>query len=265
MPALQIGSNGDDVKRLQQALNAAGFNVGQPDGAFGSGTEAAVKAVQAAKHLSVDGVAGVMTKAALGIIAGPGPDITGSVAVAQVMQMLPLTSKANVTRHLPNILAALKARALGDRWMILMALATIYVETGQFAPIPEGISRFNTSPGSPPFDLYDDRTDLGNHGPPDGATYKGRGFVQVTGRNNYTKYSVPGEDLVANPDLALDSVVASRILATYMKDRETAIRVASAERNLADLRRLVNGGTNGLETFSEAYGRGEPIFPAAQS
>lgn len=262
MPALQIGATGADVKRLQEALNAAGYNVGRPDGAFGKNTQAAVKAFQAAKHLGVDGVAGVITKAALGIIVGPGPDITASVTVDKVMQMLPDTSKANVTRHLPNVLAALEAHALGDRWMILMVLGTIYVETGRFAPVPEGISPYNTDPGGPPFGRYDDRTDLGNQGPPDGATFKGRGFVQVTGRANYAKYSVPGENLVADPDLALDSVVASRILATYMKDRETAIRVASAECNLADLRRLVNGGTNGLDTFSKAYDRGEPIFPA---
>ena len=261
MPALQIGATGADVKRVQMALDRAGCNVGQPDGVFGPDTLAAVKAFQAAKHLGVDGVAGVMTKAALGIIAGPGPDITGSVTVDKVMQMLPDTSRANVIRHLPDVLAALKACALGDRWMILMVLGTIYVETGQFAPIPEGISRYNTSPGGEPFDLYDDRTDLGNEGPPDGATYKGRGFVQVTGRANYAKYSVPGEDLVADPDLALNSVVASRILATYMKDRELAIRVASAEGNLADLRRLVNGGTNGLDTFSEAYCRGRADLP----
>jgi peptidoglycan L-alanyl-D-glutamate endopeptidase CwlK len=265
MPALQIGATGADVKRLQAALNAAGFDVGLPDGDFGPATEAAVRAFQVARHLGVDGVAGVMTKAALGIIVGPGPDITGQVTVDKVMQMLPDTSRANVTANLPNVLAALKDRALGDRWMILMVLGTIYVETGQFAPIAEFISPYNTSPGGEPFDLYDDRTDLGNEGPPDGATFKGRGFVQVTGRANYAKYSIPGQDLVADPDLALNSVVASRIIATYMKDRETAIRVASAERNLADLRRLVNGGTNGLQEFSDAYGRGEPIFPAPQS
>jgi peptidoglycan L-alanyl-D-glutamate endopeptidase CwlK len=261
MPALQNGSQGPDVNRLQQALNAAGFNVGQPDGAFGPATEAAVRAFQKAKGLSADGVAGVMTKAALGITVGPGPDVTGSVTVDKVMQMMPDTSKANVAKHLPNVLAALEARALGDRWMVLMTLGTIYVETGQFAPIPEGISDYNTDPGGPPFGRYDDRADLGNQGAPDGDTFKGRGFVQVTGRANYAKYSVPGQDLVADPDLALDSVVASRIIATYMKDRETAIRVASAEGNLGDLRRLVNGGTNGLTPFSKAYDRGAPIFP----
>jgi peptidoglycan hydrolase-like protein with peptidoglycan-binding domain len=48
MPALQIGATGADVKRLQKALNAAGFNCGTPDGAFGPGTQAAVKAFQSA-------------------------------------------------------------------------------------------------------------------------------------------------------------------------------------------------------------------------
>jgi peptidoglycan L-alanyl-D-glutamate endopeptidase CwlK len=259
MPALKNGSSGDDVKRLQQALNTAGFDCGQPDGAFGSGTEAAVRAFQAAKGLGADGVAGVLTKAALGIIVPPGPDVTGSVTVAKVMIMMPDTVRANVATHLPNVLAALTAVALGDRPMILMALGTIYVETGRFAPIPEEISQFNTD--SVPFDRYDDRADLGNRGAPDGADFKGRGFVQVTGRNNYARYSaVAGIDLVANPDKALDSVIASKILASYMKDHETAIRVASAEHDLDDLRRVVNGGINGIQMFTNAYTRGEPLI-----
>lgn len=262
MPVLKNGSRGPDVNRLQQALKDKGFDPGGVDGVFGPATAAAVRAFQTSKNLDSDGEAGVMTKAALGIIVPTGPDITDQVTVDKVMEMAIGTSRVNVTTHLPDVLAALKAQDLGSRWMILMALATIYVETGQFAPIPEGISQFNTSPGGRPFDLYDDRTDLGNQGPPDGATFKGRGFVQVTGRNNYALYSIPGQDLVADPDLALNSVVASRILATYMKDRELAIRVASAERNLADLRILVNGGTNGLDEFSDAYARGEPLFLA---
>ena len=46
-----------------------------------------------------------------------------------------------------------------------------------------------------PFALYDDR--LGNQ-PGDGARFKGRGFVQLTGRYNYAKYGpVVGVDLTA--------------------------------------------------------------------
>ena len=78
---------------------------------------------------------------------------------------------------------------LGDKPMILMALGTIRAETAGFVPISEGQSRFNTSPGGHPFDLYDNRRDLGNRGAPDGANFKGRGFVQLTGRTNYTMFS----------------------------------------------------------------------------
>lgn len=262
MPALKNGSNGDDVKRLQEALKQKGFYAGIVDGDFGGGTETAVKNFQASKGLGADGVAGVLTKAALGIIVPPGPDITGNATVDAIMTMMPDTSRAGVTEHLPNVLAALKASGLSDRCMVLMALATIYVETGQFKPLAEFQSSFNTEPGGPPFALYDNRSDLGNQGPPDGATYKGRGFVQVTGRNNYAKYGpIVGVNLITNPDLALDSVIASKILAAYLKGVETAVRVATAEGSLADLRRTVNGGVIGLDVFSKAYTKGEALFP----
>src|SRR6185436_2722225 len=43
--------------------------------------------------------------------------------------------------------------------------------------------------------------------------YKGRGFVQLTGRTNYQKYSsILGVDLINNPDLAKDHSVASKII-----------------------------------------------------
>lgn len=259
MPALQNGSQGDDVKRLQQALKQKGFYNDAVNGAFDAGTEAAVKAFQASQALKADGVAGPITKAALGIIVPPGPDVTGSVTVDNVVSMLTGTSRANVTKHLPNILAALRTEGLVDRWMILMTLSTIYVETGQFDPIPEGISQYNTSPDGAPFDLYNGR--MGNG--PDGARFKGRGFIQLTGHDNYRDIgNAIGVDLLSDPDRALDSVVASEILARFLKRAETAIRVALAEKNLADARRAVNGGSYGLTEFKSAYGRGEPIFPA---
>ena len=46
MPALELGSNGEKVKKLQQALLDAGFPPGAVDGEFGAGTEAAVIAYQ---------------------------------------------------------------------------------------------------------------------------------------------------------------------------------------------------------------------------
>ena len=58
---LKKGSRGDNVFKLQQMLNALGFNCGEPDGAFGSNTEAAVKNFQEKYGLSVDGKVGQAT------------------------------------------------------------------------------------------------------------------------------------------------------------------------------------------------------------
>jgi GH24 family phage-related lysozyme (muramidase) len=62
--ALRRGAQGDKVRRLQSALTAAGFQCAT-DGDFGPATERAVKAFQAAKGLTADGIAGPMTRAAL--------------------------------------------------------------------------------------------------------------------------------------------------------------------------------------------------------
>lgn len=62
---LRSGSKGDDVVKLQNALNAQGYDCGAADGIFGVKTEAAVRRFQRAQQLAVDGVAGRMTWAAI--------------------------------------------------------------------------------------------------------------------------------------------------------------------------------------------------------
>ncbi len=56
-PMLKRGDRGDQVKRLQQALNDAGYSVGYVDGDYGGMTERAVKSFQEANALTVDGIA----------------------------------------------------------------------------------------------------------------------------------------------------------------------------------------------------------------
>jgi putative chitinase len=259
---LTLNSSGPDVIALQHALQAAGFSPGAIDGSFGLGTEAAVLAFQRSEGLAADGIVGPNTATALGLVAiPPVPSAIPGVTTQIVTQMFPVTPIGNIKANLPFVLNGLVSANLPDKVMVLMALGTIRAETESFLPISEGQSRFNTSPAGHPFDLYDSRKDLGNNGPPDGATFRGRGFVQLTGRANYTRYSREiGQDLVANPALANDPAIAAQLLAQFLKDRENAIREAIASGDLRTARRLVNGGSNGLDRFQDAFNTGNRLI-----
>src|SRR5215213_473437 len=66
---------------------------------------------------------------------------------------------------------------------------------------------------------YQGRRDLGNTQPGDGWKFRGRGYVQITGRNNYTKFGrLLGVDLASDPDLALQPGVAWRVLSLGMHE-----------------------------------------------
>ena len=187
------------------------------------------------------------------------PDITVEIA----RQILPYASHINIESNLPLVLNALATSQLADKPMVLMALATIAAETARFAAISEGESHYNTSLGGHPFDLYDSRVDLGNLGPPDGERFKGRGFIQLTGRSNYALHGASiglGNQLIDDPELANDPGIAARLLASFLKLHETKIRAALGASDLREARHLVNGGSNGLPAFEEAYRAGLAIL-----
>ena len=189
------------------------------------------------------------------------PDRATQITAETVARLFPATPLANIAANLPALLQALAAANLADKAMLLMALATIRAETESFQPTSEGQSAYNTSPNGHPFDLYDHRKDLGNQGPPDGASFCGRGFVQLTGRANYTRYAREiGRDLVANPGLANQPAIAAELLARFLASREPAIRHALAANDLATARRLVNGGTHGLDRFTAAFHLGDQVL-----
>ncbi len=60
-PTIRRGSTGNPVRRAQKRLSLAGYDTGGVDGLFGSGTEAAVRRLQAERGLTVDGVVGPQT------------------------------------------------------------------------------------------------------------------------------------------------------------------------------------------------------------
>ncbi|MEK0083270.1 peptidoglycan-binding protein [Benzoatithermus flavus] len=269
IPVLRRGAHGDEVELLQKNLSAAGFSPGRIDGRFGPATEAALLAFQRSRGLLPDGVAGPVTWHALnGRGDGRLPDVTASVTIGFVAELFPFAPLGVIRRHLPAVLTGLRAFALTDRSMVLMALATIRAESEGFAPVEEAVSRFNTSPEGHPFDLYDYRADLGNEGPPDGRRYRGRGFVQLTGRANYRTYGEAlglGTGLVLEPERALEPALAGRLLGAFLAERRRPIGEALAEGDLARARRLVNGGTHGLDRFTDAWRIGDRLLddPAA--
>jgi putative chitinase len=222
MNTLRLDSKGPDVKRVQQRLADLGFSPGAIDGAFGVGTEAAVMAFQRSKGLLADGVVGPNTAEVLfeGVKRAPtvaATDILDDVTPQMAARMFPQTNLTAIKNNLPPVLQGLRDENLTDKPMVLMALATIRAETEGFVPIDEGISRFNTSPGGAPFDLYDFRADLGNGAKGDGAAFKGRGYIQLTGKANYRTIGKSiGQPLEAQPNLANDPAVAGRILASFL-------------------------------------------------
>ena len=252
---LCVGMSGPGVATLQARLAAAGFPPGPPDGNFGPGTEAALLAFQRSLGLLPDGVLGARTAAALKLPTDAlAPPQMPAITVEMVAKMFPATPLPPITRNLPLILAALEAAGLTWPPIVLAAIATIRAEAEGFVPVDEFISRYNTSPGGRPFDLYDNRRDLGNLGPPDGAAFKGRSFIQLTGRSNYQKFGDRlGVPLTKEPELANEPDIAARLLAAFIAEDEMPMKRALLEGRLATARALVNGGTYGLDRFADAY------------
>jgi len=148
----------------------------------------------------------------------------------------------NVVSNWPLITAALDELGIHSDLVEIAAAATIGTEVPHFEPIAEL--------GGPAYlSRYDGRADLGNSQSGDGERFKGRGFVQLTGRINYAAAGrALGLDLIANPDLALEPAVAARVLAWFFKTCHVADAANAKAWEL--VRRRVNGGLNGWPRFS---------------
>lgn len=266
MTILRLGMTDGAVRDLQSRLKQHGFPPGRIDGIFGPATEAAVMSYQKSQFLPPTGAVDETTYRTLyGLPPASGTDIIDLLTPELVARMFPQTPVDTIRAYLPIIIGAMADQGLACRQMLLMAFATIRAETESWEPIAEWQSRFNTSPGGAPFDLYDWRKDLGNNGPSDGEQYRGRGFIQLTGRWNYQHYGrlIGLEDeLVEHPDKACEPEIAARLLAVFLKSKEPLLRTALQDNSLKTARRLINGGSHGLARFVETYNRGQMLIAA---
>lgn len=149
----------------------------------------------------------------------------------------------------PTLVQAARAAGITSPRSLAAYAATVDVETaGKWIPLDEYAS------GA----AYEGRADLGNTSPGDGVRYKGRGYIQLTGRANYAAYSgVAGVDLVRDPAAANDPKVAARIAAAFWR-RSGADSFAS-QGDWARARRAVNGGWNGYPRYAAILAHlGEP-------
>lgn len=204
-----------------------------------------------------------------------------SWGMSVVLEMFPESaSQKNVVKYFPTIEAALNDAGILDLRLKVFAYATIRAESASFRPIPEELCKLNSMrtadvsaiSNSNVKDLvsvsnaiikkygFDDKFGrynyrMGNEARGMAENYKGRGFIQLTGKDNYLRMSkaLSLPTLLENPDLALEPNVAAKILAAYIKASLSSIEKALNAGNLKKARSLVNGGTHGMDHFQKAY------------
>jgi len=95
------------------------------------------------------------------------------------------------------------------------------------------------------FKKYEGRKDLGNIKEGDGLRFKGRGFIQVTGRANYTMLSKDTRiDFLNNPEL-LEQEANAMISALWFWNKKKLNELADKD-DCKAITKKVNGGYNGL-------------------
>ena len=226
---IKVGSKGDDVKKIQKKLGL------KDDGSFGPLTETAVKKWQKENGLTDDGIVGNTTwnkmfnvymvneDVVVPVVEGLSLDkLKGHIPDSVLNQIPEAATKFNITTNLRLAHFLSQCAHESGNWKFKVELAS-----GK---------------------AYEGRKDLGNIHPGDGVKYKGRGFVQTTGRANYEKFSkFIGEDCVANPNLISDKYpLASAGFFFNSNKLWTICDLGSTDEVVKKVTKRVNGGYNGL-------------------
>ena len=271
---LKVGSKGDEVKKLQEKL---GLNA---DGIFGKGTEKAVKLFQIEKGLTSDGIVGNTTWEKL---MGKPQSLQPSVPSTSYTSKGTLNFSLDKLRgHIPdNVIDQIPdtAKRFGIDTPLKLAhfLAQCGHESGGFKVTQENLNysaqglrnifpkyfpgnlaeSYQRNPQKIASRVYGSR--MGNGAEPTGEGYKfrGRGYIQLTGKDNYTAFGKSiNENVTSNPD-----VVATKyplLSAAWFFSKNCLKKcVDASDATVTNVTKCVNGGTIGLSDrlkhFKEYY------------
>lgn len=269
---LKVGSKGDLVAQLQRKL---GINA---DGDFGNGTATALKAWQKANGLTDDGIAGDATLAKMGIVveaAAPvaTPAQAGSLNIAGLKGHVP----DSVIAQIPEVAAKF---GITNNLRLAHFLAQCGHESGGFKAVQENLNygakglrgifgkyfptdakalEYERKPEKIANLVYGNRMGNGPEASGEGYKFRGRGYIQLTGKANYTNFAkFIGEDTVANPDLVATKYPLASAAFFFQSNGLWAICDKGADdATVTAVTKRVNGGTIGLpdriKHFKEYY------------
>jgi putative chitinase len=272
---LKNGSKGDDVKKLQEKLGVEAI------GTFGPKTEAAVKSWQKANGLKDDGIVGDATWAKLFGKSAP----TATVVKEDVV--IPSGGPLNIEKlkgHIPDtVLAQIHDTAakfnITNNLRLAHFLSQCGHESGGFKAVSENLNysadglkkifgkyfpgNLNESYAKQPEKIasrvYGNRMGNGDEASKEGYKFRGRGYIQLTGKANYTKFTqFIGEDCVSNPDLVATKYPLASAAFFFDSNKLWAICDRGADdATVTSVTKRVNGGTLGLSDrikhFKEYY------------
>mgnify|MGYP000371352812 FL=1 len=273
---LKKGDNNENVKLMQQKL---GIEPAVTN--FGPKTEAAVKAWQAANGLTADGIVGPATWAK---IMGETISVPTPVAPTPIVSVGGLKLD-KLKGHIPDAVIAMipdTAAKFEINTPLRLAhfLAQCGHESGGFKATQENLNYsakglagifkkyFPTEAAAAPYarqpqkiasKVYGGRMGNGPESTGEGYKFRGRGYIQLTGKENYTAFGKSiGEDMVANPDMVASTYAL--LSAAWFFSKNGLHKIAdegASDLVVTKITKRVNGGTIGLpdriKHFKEYY------------
>jgi putative chitinase len=111
-------------------------------------------------------------------------------------------------------------------------------------------------------EAYEGRKDLGNTSPGDGVKYKGRGLIQITGKNNYQLVSdYFNHDFINNPEDLADPEWATKSAGWFWNLRKlNQFADDGSEAAFITETKRINGGTNGLTDREQLWSKAKKVL-----